>query len=1006
MRTVLAPVAPRLVLPLVLALLASGLPSVRAQTTATWTGVTDGTWETSTNWSPAAAPNATNATATFGSSGPTAVSINSNINVDGFNFLAGSQAFTFTVPVAGSSLTFNGAGIVNAGTAIQTFTIGNNVSFNNSATAGNATITNNSILQFNTFATAGNATITNNAILQFEGTATQAVGNATAGTAAITNNGFLEFLDSSTAGTATITNNSFLTFFPGSTADTATITNSGTMDLSNRTAGLGVGSLAGGGAVKLGANALTVGGLNTSTTISGVISDGGDGGGTGGSLIKTGTGTLTLSGANTYPGGTTLNAGTLALGSAGALGSTGPISFGGGALRFSSANTTDYSARFSTAANQAYALDTGGQNVTLASALTSTGGTLAKSGTGTLTLSGTNTYTGGTTISAGTLAMGHASALGTGAATIASGATLDSSTYGFNLTKVSGAGTLTGTGVYAYNSASSASLATILAGTGATLTKSGSGTLTLSGANTYSGGTTISNGTVQFSALNNFGTGDITLDGGTLRWATGTTTDVSSRLAVITANAGTFDTNGNNVTFATALVNTGGFSKNGAGTLTLSGANSTTALSQVNLGTLALAGATSSLTTPGIFIGSYTAASLNLTGGATLTATTNGVSVTQLGATPITIDGTGSTLTTIGYDHIYGALNITGGGRLVSSDYASFGVGGNTTALPINVTGTGSLLDVATQLSLSQTSPGVLTIGSGGTVRVGGELRLDNGVRASTLNLNAGGTLEVGGTDGIKQSFGSNLNFSGGTLKVIGTALTSSVPATLSGTTTVDTNALGATWSGVLSGTGGLSKSGSGTLTLSGANTYTGATAVNAGSLLVTGSLANTAVSVASGATLGGSGTFAGLATLASGGILAPGTSPGTITFNAGLSLDGGSILNFELGTASDLIVVGGGLLSGPSSGTVTLNFSDSGGFGAGTYTLINYATATGTSNFSTGSFSLGSTIGGFNYALGLSGNTLQLTASASAIPEPSTYAAIFGAAALAFAMWRRQNRV
>ncbi|MCX6976570.1 MAG: PEP-CTERM sorting domain-containing protein, partial [Verrucomicrobia bacterium] len=111
-----------------------------------------------------------------------------------------------------------------------------------------------------------------------------------------------------------------------------------------------------------------------------------------------------------------------------------------------------------------------------------------------------------------------------------------------------------------------------------------------------------------------------------------------------------------------------------------------------------------------------------------------------------------------------------------------------------------------------------------------------------------------------------------------------------------------------------------------------------------------------------------------------------------------------ELGTASDLIVVGGGLLSGPTSGTVTLNFSDSGGFGAGTYTLINYATAAGTSNFSPDSFTLGSTVGDYNYTLGLSGNTLQLTANA--IPEPSTYATIFGTAALGFAVWRRRNRV
>ncbi len=72
---------------------------------------------------------------------------------------------------------------------------------------------------------------------------------------------------------------------------------------------LSVGSLAGGGAtggnVNLGANTLTVGGLNTSTTYAGAIS------GTGGNLAKTGSGTLVLGGANTYSGTTTISDGTL-----------------------------------------------------------------------------------------------------------------------------------------------------------------------------------------------------------------------------------------------------------------------------------------------------------------------------------------------------------------------------------------------------------------------------------------------------------------------------------------------------------------------------------------------------------------------------------------------------------------------------------------------------------------------------------------------------------------------
>jgi autotransporter-associated beta strand protein len=202
-----------------------------------------------------------------------------------------------------------------------------------------------------------------------------------------------------------------------------------------------------------------------------------------------------------------------------------------------------------------------------------------------------------------------------------------------------------------------------------------------------------------------------------------------------------------------------------------------------------------------------------------------------------------------------------------------------------------------------------------------------------------------------------------------------------------------------------LTKSGVGTWILSGTNTYTGATSVNAGTLRVNGSLANTAVSVASGATLGGSGSIGGLTTISSGARLAPGNSPGTITFTQGLTLNTGSILNFELGTISDLIRVTGGTLTGPgTSGGITLNLSNSGGFVAGTYDLINYTTASGTTGFGTDSFTLGTTIAGYTYSFGTASGILQLTAT-SAIPEPSTYAALIGVAVLGLAFWRRRVR-
>jgi autotransporter-associated beta strand protein len=120
-----------------------------------------------------------------------------------------------------------------------------------------------------------------------------------------------------------------------------------------------------------------------------------------------------MQGVNTYTGGTAINAGILQVNSTAALGTAGEISFGGGTLQYTANNTTDYSSRFSTAASQAVSIDTNAQNVTFATALTSSGGTLAKTGTGSLILTAASTYSGTTTVSGGTLQVGTAATAGT-----------------------------------------------------------------------------------------------------------------------------------------------------------------------------------------------------------------------------------------------------------------------------------------------------------------------------------------------------------------------------------------------------------------------------------------------------------------------------------------------------------------------------------------------------------------------------------------------------------------
>ncbi len=288
------------------------------------------------------------------------------------------------------------------------------------------------------------------------------------------------------------------------TGTAVNITGTGTLDINgvNQT----IGSLASANVlsnVTLGNATLTTGTDNTSTTFAGVIS------GTNGSLTKTGTGTMALTGFNTYTGTTAINGGELNVGTAqngnvsGPQGSSGTLSFAGGTLQYSAANQFDYSYRFSTAPGQAISIDTNSQNVTFGTALTSFGGTLAKLGLGTLTLIAAATYTGTTTIGGGTLQLGDGTSGDDGDIT-ASSAIADNSALLFNIVGIPQ--------IYTQ----------VISGSG-TVTKIASGTVTLSGSNTYTGGTTLIAGTLNINngsaGVNNssaIGTGTLTIAGGTI----------------------------------------------------------------------------------------------------------------------------------------------------------------------------------------------------------------------------------------------------------------------------------------------------------------------------------------------------------------------------------------------------------------------------------------------------------------------------------------------------------
>jgi fibronectin-binding autotransporter adhesin len=206
------------------------------------------------------------------------------------------------------------------------------------------------------------------------------------------------------------------------------------------------------------------------------------------SVVQLGSGKTTVTGTNTFGGGVTITAGTINAGSADAFGSSGTISFGAGTLQYSASNQTDYSGRFSSALGQQYSIDTNAQDVTFASALTSTGGTLTKLGTGTLTLTGSNTYSGGTTVSGGTLA---------------------GTTSGLQ-------GAITNNATVEFSQATAGTYAGVISGSG-NLVKSGAGAVTLSGNNTFGGTTTVSAGTLLINGDQSSATGSLSvLAGATL----------------------------------------------------------------------------------------------------------------------------------------------------------------------------------------------------------------------------------------------------------------------------------------------------------------------------------------------------------------------------------------------------------------------------------------------------------------------------------------------------------
>ena len=296
-----------------------------------------------------------------------------------------------------------------------------------------------------------------------------------------------------------------------------------------------------------------------------------------GALNKAGAGRLILSGDNTFSGGTTVAGGILRLEHDNALGTGGLLITGAGA-------SVEYQDGFVSDVDVVLDADVAhevGQDevVEYGGTLSGSGG-VALEGPGTLVLSGDNTYTGGTHIQEGTVEVSADNNLGAAEGELAfSGGTLRFAD-GFDSERsiVAGSG-----GATFDTNGHDASLGGVIAGEGG-LTKTGAGSLALTGDNHYSGGTAILGGTVRVDSDASLGgaEGGISIDGGTLQLAG----DMDSGRKVTLAGAGTVDTGGNNARFNGAIEGEGGLTKTGDGVLELSGANSYLGGTSVQAGTL------------------------------------------------------------------------------------------------------------------------------------------------------------------------------------------------------------------------------------------------------------------------------------------------------------------------------------------------------------------------------------------------------------------------------------
>jgi autotransporter-associated beta strand protein len=440
--------------------------------------------------------------------------------------------------------------------------------------------------------------------------------------------------------------------------------------------------------------------------------------------------------------------------------------------------------------------------------------------------------------------------------------------------------------------------------TARTFTKSGAGTLAITGAAgaNLQGTTTLSGGTLILGNKSALGTGLLKL--GTS--AADTTLKASTDLSGVNAIA-------NNVEWVGQLAGKNVFS--GSQNITLSGnMNGPASGTKVSIG--------NNLDSGKKLIFSGNLAMYNAGTAGTVTYAVSGAGETEFSGNlsdgltslkygALQIDNTGAGITTLSGSNTYsGATTINSGVLRLSSANA---LSANSALTISGVLGLGSG-DFTRELASAPTAGQAKLTGNGGFAAYGADRKVNFGGAGATQTWNSVGFMInpsafVLGADTADKTVTLENPISLGTASAA--------------TRTIQVNngsaAIDAILSGVISGgTNGLAlvKTGAGTLKLTGKSTYKGATTVSGGMLFVDAdmSAATGAVTVDSGAALGGSGIIGGATTV--NGTLSPGNSPGTLTFNAALGLGAASTSQFEIVSLSSFDVLAG-------NGANTITFTD-----------------------------------------------------------------------------------